>query len=364
MQLEVSGVQYGRFTEASATISLDTIARGFSFTATATEGKPLPFKGGEPCRVIVDGSPVITGFIETVDVDYDSRSHSITIQGRSKTGDLVDSSLEPIEFNTPISLKKVIEKVISQIGLAILVVDNSGGITDFNEAEDKIGPAVGENAFEFIERLARKRQVLLTSDGDGNVVITRSEPTLIDVNLQNIIQSNNNNIIAGSVSYDHTERFRDYVVKSQQNTSSLNFGGSLDLSEVVNQGGSALDTAVRQGRQMVQRAEKASSSAQARERAIWEANIRRTRSSVYSATVNEYRTADGQLWTVNNLLLITDQFADIDARMLLNSIEFTFGVSDGRQTVLGFVDKDSYKVDISEPEPVDKVGDDLFGSFG
>lgn len=361
MELEVNGIRYGRFTEASAVISLDSIARGFSFTAVSTEGLPLPFKGGEPCRVIVDSDPILDGFIELVSVDYDARGHSITIEGRSKTGDIVDSSLQGKEINAPISLQKIIEGVISEIGLDIAVIDNTT-IEDFNEAEDKIGPAVGENAFDFIERLARKRQVLLTSDGDSNVVITRSEPTQIDVNLQNVVQSNSNNIISGSVSYDRTQRFRDYFVKSQQNTSSLVFGGSASLADVVDQGGVALDDEVRGGRQLVMKAEKASSNDQATERAIWEANIRRTRSQVYSSTVNEYRTQSGELWSTNKLVTITDEFADINARMLINSISFKFDITQGRKTVLGFVDKDAYQVEISEPQPVDNVGGNLFGS--
>lgn len=361
MELEVNGIRYARFTTASAFISLDSIARGFSFTAVSIGGLPLPFKGGEPCRVIVDGFPVIDGFIEVVNVDYDSGSHTITIEGRSKTGDLVDSSLEGKEINAPISLKKIIEDVISEIGLNIAVVDNTN-IEDFNEAEDKLGPAIGENAFVFIERLARKRQVLLTSSSGSDIVITRSEPTQIEVKLQNILGSNNNNIISGAVSYDRTNRFRDYIVKSQQNTSSLAFSGNADLTDVVDQKGSALDTEVRPGRRLVMRAEKASSNDQAKERAIWEANIRRTRSQVYSVNLNGYRTQNGELWSTNKLVSITDEFADIDARMLINTIEFKFDTADGRTTALGFVDKDAYQVEISEPQPVDNVGGNLFGS--
>lgn len=361
MELEVSDVQYSRFNDAKALIRLDSIARGFEFKATSTAGKPLPFKGGEPCRVIVDGTAVITGFIEVVQVDYEGASHSIKISGRSKTGDLVDSTLEPFEINTPISLKKIIEQVIAQIGLGISVVDSSGGISDFNEAEDKVGPSVGDNAFEFIETLARKRQVLLTTNGDGNIVITRAQPTLIDVNLQNIIQSNENNILAGSVSYDHTDRFRDYVVKSQLNTSTLDFGSSVaDLSAAVDQGGSSTDKDAREGRRLVIRAEKASSNEQCGKRAVWEADIHRTRSSQYSATVRGFRTSKGELWSVNKLILINDEFADINTSMLINSIEFGFSLDTGSRTTLGFVPKDSYTVSISEPEPIDQVGPGLF----
>lgn len=381
MELEVNGTRYSRFTEASAFISLDTIARSFSFTAVSTEGLPLPFKGGEACRVIVDGEPVLTGFIEVVNVEYDSSSHSITVEGRGKTGDLVDSSLLGKEFSSSISLKKIIEEVLSEIDLDIEVFDNTD-IEDFNPAEDKIGREPAENAFGYIEKLARKRQVLLTSDADGNVVITRSEPTPINVNLQNIVGSDENNIISASASYDNTNRFRFYVGQAQQNTASLSFGGGevnlldivgpgADIEDSNTEGGSEIQQAVeklgetdpdvRKSRAHVYIAEKASGVDQIKLRSIWEANIRRTRSQLYSATINGYRTKEGELWSFNKLISIVDSFADINAQMLINSVAFKFGISEGRETTLGFVAKNSYQVSLDEPDSVDDVGNNLFG---
>ncbi len=383
MELEVDGTRYSRFTEASAFISLDAIARSFSFTAVSTEGLPLPFKGGEACRVIVDGEPVLTGFIETVNINYDSGSHSITVEGRGKTGDLVDSTLLGKEFSSSISLKKIIEEVISEIDLDIEVFNNTD-IADFNPAEDKIGREPAENAFGYIEKLARKRQVLLTSDADGNVVITRSEPATINANLQNIIGSDENNILSASASYDNTNRFRFYVGQAQQNTTSLSFGGNVSLEDVVGPGADIeqsnaegvseiqqaveklgeTDPDVRKSRTHVFIAEKASGVDQIKDRSIWEANIRRTRSQAYSAIINGYRTKEGELWSINKLVTIVDSFADINAQMLINSVEFKFGISEGRETALGFVPKDSYQLSLDEPEPVDNVGNNLFGGAG
>ena len=359
IELEVNGIRYTRFNEINVNMAIDAIARSFSFEASTSAGIALPFTGGEACRVIVDGITVVTGTIERVRVSSSGESHDIVVSGRSITGDLVDSSLEAIEINLPISLTSVIERVLSVLGISILVIDNSGGIDDFNEAEDKIGPKVGENAFSFIERLARKRQVILNCDGESNIVLTRANPELLDVTLQNIINSNTNNIITSTVVYDRTDRFRSYTVKSQLNTSL--FSAQANFGEAVDQGGNSIDEEVREGRQLVMKAEKSSSNTQSRLRALWEANIRRTRSVTYTAVVRGFQSGAEDIWTLNTLVLVNDVFANIDARMLVNSITFSSSLSgNGSTTTLGLVEKNSYLVEISEPAPADKVGPSLF----
>lgn len=369
MELEVNNIRYSRFTEATATISLDSLASGFSFSAVSVDGLPLPFKGGEPCKVIVDGDAVLSGFIETVEVDYDSSSHNIKIKGRSATGDLVDSSLDAKDYTAPVTLLKIIETVISEVGLSIGAIDNSS-IAPFNDAEDKIASAVGENAFSFIERLARKRQVLLTSDSDSNVVITRSEPTSIDATLRNTVPTrgttfftskapSTNNIISANVRYDNTQRFRKYTVKSSLNTS-LGFASKTKISDIVDQNRTIEDKDIRESRKLVIVAEKSSSNDQCKERATWEANIRKTRSQIYTAVVQGYRSDSGVLWSVNNLVSIVDEFSDINAQMLINSVKFMFSAAEGSRTEIGFVPKDSYQVEISEPVETDNVGENTF----
>ena len=368
MELEVSNVRYSRFTQATASISLDNLASGFSFSAVSVDGVPLPFKGGEPCKVIVDGDAVLSGFIETVEVDYDDSSHNIKIRGRSTTGDLVDSSLNAKDYTAPVTLLKIIETVISELGLSIGAIDNSN-LDPFNGV--KIASGVGENAFSFLERLARKQQVLLTSDSDSNVVITRSEPTSIDATLRNTVPTrgttfftskapSTNNIISASVRYDNTQRFRSYSVKSSLNTS-LGFAGNTSISDVVDQSGTIEDLEVRKGRQLIIVAEKSSSNGQAKERATWEANIRKARSQIYTVVVQGYRSDSGVLWSVNNLVSIVDEFSDINAQMLINSVKFMFSAAEGSRTEIGFVPKDSYQVKINEPVETDNVGGNFFG---
>lgn len=359
IELEVNGQPYSNFLGAVCENRLDALTNVFSFEATSTEDLPLPFTGGEPCRVLVDGEPVLTGSIEIVGVNYSSQQHTIRIQGRGKTGDLLDSTLDSIsDIRPPINLKALIERVIQELGLDIQVIVNTP-TEDFNEAEDLAGPDIGENAFAFIEKYARKRQVLLTEDGDGNIVITQSSGESINSPLQNVLGSPNNNILAGSVSYDYTGRYNKYKFASAQNPIPLVNAGETDLTSLVNQGGGVQDPASRVGRQLVLVAEAPYSNAQCDTRAEWEANIRKTRSRVYSVDLDGFRNAQGDLWESNKIVSIVDQFAGINSQMLINSVTFTYNNSDGSLTTLALVERNSYTLTLEEPQ-VDKTGTGLF----
>jgi prophage tail gpP-like protein len=357
MNLEVNGVAYENFTAASAELRLDALSNTFAFEAVSVAGTPLPFKGGEACRVLIDDDPVVTGYIEVVDVNYDTRDHSISITGRDKTGDLLDSNISSLsDLRAPISLKGVIEQIIKHLEIDLTVIDNATPAL-FNAAEDLGAPEPGENAFEFIEGLARKRQVLLTSDSDGNIVITQATAVDSGAALQNIIGATDNNILSGTVSYDRTGRFNIYRFAATLNPIALLSAGQTDLAELVDQGDGITDADIRTGRQLVLIAEGPSSKDENNRRATWEANIRRARGRVYSVTVAGHRHAGftGKLWTINTLVTVKDEFADIDAQMLINSVSFNFDQG-GRTTTLTLVEKDAYTLALAEPEATQKVG--------
>jgi len=258
MQLEVSGVQYDNFAAASCEIRLDALSNAFSFEAVAAEGQPLPFKGGEPCRVIVNGNPVLTGFIEIVDVSYDAGDHTIMVQGRDKTADLLDSNLSGFELRgESLTLKQIIEKAIDDISNKdIKPADKIKVIEEvttepFNPAQDQVAAEASDNAFDFIEKYSRKRQVLLTSNGDGDVVITSGSTTQAIGGIQHIIGASDNNVISSSFSFDTTGRFNLYKFASQFSFSPLNNAGDTGLESAVNQKGKAFDNLVRKSRQLV-----------------------------------------------------------------------------------------------------------------
>lgn len=353
MLLEVNGIEYDYWVDAAVDIRMDALCRHFSFTSAQLTGQALPFKGGEPCRVL-DGSDVLmTGYIEKVDVTYSGNSHRVALSGRDKTGDLVDSTLRAVgDYNPPISLKRVIELAIADIGADIGVVDQVQP-AQFKKSADIVAPEPAQNAFEFIEKLARKRQVLLSSDGDGNVTIIQGTTTERSAGaLQNKIGADDNNVKSARASYDLSGRFRNYTSASSMNPLALASAGATAPTDVVNQKGSATDADIRVGRQMIVQGESPMSASDNNPRAQWEANIRKIRGQSYSVVVQGFReTADGALWGVNRLVSVVDDFAGIAGDqhiagdMLISAVSFSLSDQNGSETALTLVPPNAYSLE-------------------
>lgn len=365
MIIEVDGVQYEGFTGASTEIRLDALSNTFSFDASSDKAKPLPFKLGQAVRVFVDGEQVLAGFIELINVSGDSRTHSIQVQGRDKTGDLLDSTMGSLgALKAPITMATLCRRVIRHLGTGISVEDLVNP-APFSAAEDIADPEPGDNAFQFLEQYARKRHVLLSSNATGDILITAASGDEIEASLVNRIDDpdGQNNVLTYSVSYDSTGRFNLYRAVSQLNPTAAALAGETDALTVASQGDrqQAIDEEIRRGRQRVLVSEAMTSSDPAQDRATWEANIRKARGRVYSCTVDGYRNATGDLWRVNTLPQVIDEDADINARMLINSVAFQLVPGKGSVTTLSFVERNAYTLQLEEPVTVDEeVGGAFF----
>lgn len=337
--LQVDGKSYINFTKAEVILSMDSIAGGFSFSAVDVEGAGLPFKGGEACKITVDDEIVIDGFIDVINVEYSANLHSILIEGRDKTSDIIDSTIENTKMDGANTLKQVVEKVVKDIGSDITVTD-SAELKPFNQAEDKLSARVGQNAFDFIEKLSRKQAVLLASDV-GNINIIKPSTKTLDITLKNVIGADDNNIKSASYSNDLTERFNKYKARSQYNLVAADDAGEIATDQLVNQSGEYFDNEIRATRQFILQSENTSAAEKARLRAEWEGRIRKTRSKSYGVVVLGYQNTLG-IWKPNTLINVVDDFAGISEVMLINTVTFKIDVDSGTTTELSLVDKEAY----------------------
>jgi prophage tail gpP-like protein len=211
----------------------------------------------------------------------------------------------------------------------------------------------GQDVWDFIESLARKRQVLLSSNAFGNILITRASGKAINATLQNRIKDNANNVMSYSVSYDTTGVYNIYRASGQQNPIAINGTESRSNYTIAEQISAIRDPNVRFGRQFSITSESAGSSLA--DRTKWEYNVRKARSQVYSATVDGFRNQTGALWKINQIVNVDDEYAGIKSRMLINSVQFTLD-ADGRKTVLALVHKDSYTLTLASAVSIDKIG--------
>ena len=66
------------WSEATVTRSLETISGSFTVTLSEREPgatAPRPIRRGDACQLVLDGDLVITGWVDTVTIDYDANSH-------------------------------------------------------------------------------------------------------------------------------------------------------------------------------------------------------------------------------------------------------------------------------------------------
>lgn len=350
-RLEVDGVPFSNFLSFSVSRSIETFAGTFSFTASDADRKLFPIKLGSKVRATINGKPVLTGWVEAISPSVDAGSHSVDIQGRDVTGDIIDSTLNAgsVELVPPVTLADIINKVQSVVGTRLKVVNNVQGLSAYTP-EEIVSCKAGDGAFAFLEKFARTRQVLLNTDGAGNITISRNSKERLEFSLVNRKDGIGNNVLSSSAKYDNSQRFNRYLVVSQSNLVGSNEYGIPNLDDLIATiSAPVIDSEIRSSRVLYLISEKNASSGQAKDRAIWECNVRKARSRTYSAKVDGV-TVPGTTdpFPVNRLVQVYDEDAGISATMLIKSVSFSVSPS-GEETSLELINKDSYTLETSEP---------------
>lgn len=351
LRLQVDGVPFSNFLSFTISRSIETFAGSFSFTATDADRKLFPIKLGSKVRATINDHPILTGWVEAISPSIDAGSHSVDIQGRDVTNDIIDSTLNAgsVELNPPVTLEDIINKVQTAIGTKLKIKNNVPGLAAYTP-EEIASCKAGDGGFAFLEKFARTRQVLLNTDGSGNITISRNSKDRLAFSLINRKDGKGNNILSSSAKYDNSQRFNKYFVVSQSNLVGANDYGIPDLDELVATiSAPVVDSAIRSSRIMYLNAETNASSGQAKDRAVWEMNVRKARSRTYSAKVDGI-TVPGTKdpFPINRLVQVDDEAVGISSTMLIKSVTLSVSGS-GEETSLELVDKDAYTLETSEP---------------
>lgn len=304
-ELKVGGFYFGGWESLTVTRSIEQLAGTFELEVTerwAGQPESRPIKPGEPCQVLLGGDPVITGYIDDVAPEYDGQSHTVRITGRDKTGDLVDcSAIYKSGQWQHATLDGVARHLIEPFGIGLKVETDIGkGVPTHNIEE-------GETVFECLERFARMKAVLLTSDAEGNLVITRASSEVIGVQLEE-----GKNILAASGRFSWKDRYSRYTVKGQAKADDYFFQEGAAQPQ-----GTATDDVVGRYRPLIVIAEEHGHGATLKERAEWEKNVRMGRGNRGTVTVQGWRRPDGPLWMPNALVHVRSPMLWLDADMLI-----------------------------------------------
>lgn len=326
IRIEVGGARYENFVEAAVELSIEAISRRFQFSAVTRGVGDIPFRAGQTCRVWIDDDVVATGFVEKIELTLAEGAEEVTytISGRDKLCDLVDSSIDGMgDFRSTVAAS--CRSALRFLGIDADVVDLSrSGSRPLADAAEILAPEPTETAADFLWGLAGRRQVLLASDGAGNLVILNGDPTPIETRIVHLVEgAGQNNVVGMRFTSDHSKRFGTYRVVTQKNAGEASF---LDIDfgaeEIATTIATHVDPKIRGTRRRSMAGDAHYAAGDAKARARWEANLARAEGLVYVAELSSHRDEAGNLWALNTAPIVEDEFAGIRTRMMIAGIVF------------------------------------------
>ncbi len=355
--LRIGTAFFDSFESISISRDINTICATFDISFAdkwryAEEDWPLV--PGAIVGVNIGANPIINGFIDKLSARAANNERNITIQGRDRTCDLVDSSATvslQTEFKNA-SLKDIVENFAALFGIVVSV----GQGVDIGAKFEKFTLKQGESCFEAIERAAKLRGLLVISDELGNVLITNRAGGTVDLPSNKNLISNfdftsviktlsqssvaltqGENILVAESSFDEKERFQSYIVKGQNRGTDQFSGLSVAQVQAI-----AVDQGVERFRATTIIAEGPIDLAAAQQRAAWEATVRAAKAIQLNITVQGWLRPDGALWKINELVNVDARFVGVNSIMLITGVSFSKSKESGTLTRLTLTRADAF----------------------
>lgn len=336
VRLMVGGKDWAGWKSYRINLGMQQLSGSFDLQLTecwAGQAARREIPEGAPCSVHYDDEVLITGYIDRVAPTYNSHDHSVSVTGRDKTCDLVDCSAPATQWIGR-GLADVARELCAPFG--ITVIDQAGANAPFKSLK----PNDGETVFEMLDQAARIRGVLLITDGKGNLVITRAGQ--LRAHDAMILGEN---ISQGSCNRDLTDVYSHYTLKGQSQGDDDNFG---EVTSAVL--ATARDSRIKRHRPLTLIADGPLDAASARERVIWERNVRWGRSQAISYTLNSHRQSNGQIWRHNSLVTVHDAYSYLrGAERLITDLTYVLD-DQGERVEPTVMPREAFDM-LDQPEP-------------
>ncbi len=324
--LRSGGWDYSGWTKIDINRSVKNMAGEFSFETSErwSGGRNAPsflldwqrIREGDPAEVLYYGVPVVTGYVDVYQPRYGPQEHTASLQGRSKTGDPVDSSaIVPNGEFKKTKLDQLARTTLKPFGVGVKVE------ADTSQVIKRASVHPGETAHEFIERYARQQGILPTDDEYGDFRLLQVQDGGPVASLIEGV-----NILDAGATLRADKRHSDYQVLGQEQGDDQRFGK--DVSGVIAR---TRDPAVTRYRPLQMSVEGEGTREAAQKRADWEAATRAGESVSADVTVWGWFYAPGALWTPGDKVALASPMLAINRVLAIESVNFT--IDDGAGTI-------------------------------
>jgi prophage tail gpP-like protein len=290
-------------------------------------------KAGEVCELSLDGETVISGSIDSVECDLSGDSRHLSVSGRDRTGNLVDSgTLTKQKSFKGISLKSMAEELASPFNVHV-----SSNSESANALINTITFQYHETIWETINRLAHYQGVLAYPDANGGIIFSDVSNDVIDT------LDETKNISEINAKYDASEKFKKYIAVSHS--------GSPE-QKITTIRAEATDNSVVLPRCKIITISKNTDKNGAQARANWEMGMHIAKSFHANVTLIGWKNSKEKLWQINTLVHVNAPSCNVVGDFLIESTKFFLEEDRGMITQLTLVLPDAYK-----PQPDRNVED-------
>jgi prophage tail gpP-like protein len=334
-RLIVGGRRYDGWKSVQITRTIEAMSGSFSLSVSdhwAGQDLPWPIAAEEPCQVRIGDETVIDGWIGGRSIAIAATERTLSYRGRDRCSILADGELRGQTFRQATAFD-IARAIAEPLGVRVSM---QAGI-DLTKI-DKLVAGPGEKADRVILEAAQSAGVLVVSDGEGGILLTRAGYGRASVPL---VQGQN--VIAMSMDYDADERFARYEVLSQT------AGTDATSGEATRIAASVTDTEVKRTERVHYiRPEKGLTAESALQLATWDMRVRRARALGVTIVVRGWRQDDdGDLWPVNGLAPVHCPAIGVVGDLLISNAEHSLDDTGGEVTQLRLVPPSSF-----DPEPV------------
>ena len=341
LRLVIGGKEYAGWTAATISRGLKRVSSHVSLQVSERwpgQKEPWALVPFTPVQVFAGKSLMLTGYLDHYNVSGSATDHRVTIEGRSRTADLIDCTpdIKSGQF-TGYSIAAIAKSICA---LFKIEVDQQTALADAVVPNTNLEKC--ETAWAFLEKLCRLGGVLATDDVLGRFVLAEIGATRASSQLVH-----GQNIQAYSLRWKTDHQFSDYIVIGQAGlgggASSWDGAGGSDSggdpvapigSQVhVSLRGEAHDASVPRYRPRVVMAESQMGTPGMQARANWLRNHSAGVAIEADITVPGWRQRDGSLWRPNQLVSVTSPHLGVDRELLIVDAKWKIDKS-GRSTVL------------------------------
>lgn len=366
--LVVDGQRYDAWTSVTITrdlgeiagsfeLELDDLGRTSSALPAGLHGGGIPFAKFQEVELQLDGETVLSGYVDAVGPAIGAGTVGVRVSGRDKTGQLVDCAAAPfgpVEYRK-VRLEALASTLCDPFGVTVTAEVDTGDILD------KVSIDTGETVMSVLEKYARKRAVLLVSDGVGGLVITRSGSGRAPGDIRCP-----GNVVSAQGQFDGREQFSPVVVKGQAEhgggkrktaaaldrsaaplEATPDAGADADAATGVESRatsimGVAYDDTVPLWRPCVKTVRAKGSLAEADTEAKWWVSTARGKAETVGYTLADWR-ADGTLWRPNEMVMVADAYQLVEKDLLVAGVVYSYG-SEGTRCELRVCGREAYEL--------------------